>query len=139
MQRDYSYTLHSHVHRGVTIPASLLRLTRHLPILIGSERRSTVYGAGDSELGFTLDGPHAEYYLIPGEILAKKPTRLSRIQQPLLVFHSPWHEDAYNQVALTRKTRCWCLGLQTQSRWPRPWDASVSYERLAIQRIRRGD
>ncbi|CAH0045898.1 unnamed protein product [Clonostachys solani] len=39
-----------------------------------------VYGTSDSELGFTLDGPHAEYCLIPEEMLAKKPTRLSRIQ-----------------------------------------------------------
>lgn len=39
-----------------------------------------VYGTSDSELGFTLDGPHAEYCLIPEDMLVKKPTRLSRVQ-----------------------------------------------------------
>ncbi|CAH0042659.1 unnamed protein product [Clonostachys rhizophaga] len=34
-----------------------------------------VYGTSDSELGFTIDVPHAEYCLVPEEMLVRKPIR----------------------------------------------------------------
>ncbi len=39
-----------------------------------------VYGTSGSELGFTIDGPHAEFCLIPEEMLVEKPSSLSPCQ-----------------------------------------------------------
>ncbi|KAJ5640715.1 Alcohol dehydrogenase superfamily zinc-type [Penicillium herquei] len=40
----------------------------------------TVYGTGGVELGFKIDGPHAEYCMIPEKLLVEKPVSLSLIQ-----------------------------------------------------------
>ncbi|KAJ6014454.1 Alcohol dehydrogenase superfamily zinc-type [Penicillium herquei] len=40
----------------------------------------TVYGTGGAELGFKIDGPHAQYCVIPEKLLVEKPTSLSLIQ-----------------------------------------------------------
>ncbi|KAK9313999.1 hypothetical protein V1522DRAFT_218297 [Lipomyces starkeyi] len=39
-----------------------------------------VYGTGGSELGFTVDGSHAEYCLVPQEAVVRKPENLSYLQ-----------------------------------------------------------
>ncbi|KAJ5294755.1 hypothetical protein PENANT_c014G04186 [Penicillium antarcticum] len=39
-----------------------------------------VYGTSGSSLGFTIDGPHAQYCLIPHEALVEKPSSLSALQ-----------------------------------------------------------
>ncbi|PWY96708.1 alcohol dehydrogenase [Aspergillus sclerotioniger CBS 115572] len=39
-----------------------------------------VYGSSGSALGFTVDGPHARYCLIPEEALVEKPSSLSLLQ-----------------------------------------------------------
>lgn len=39
-----------------------------------------VYGTGGSTLGFALDGPHAQFCLVPEEALAEKPGPLSLLQ-----------------------------------------------------------
>jgi NADPH:quinone reductase-like Zn-dependent oxidoreductase len=39
-----------------------------------------VYGTSGSSLGFTSDGPHAQYCLIPHEALVEKPSSLSALQ-----------------------------------------------------------
>lgn len=39
-----------------------------------------VYGTSNSELGFTLDGPHAQFCLIPELVLVEKPAQLSPSQ-----------------------------------------------------------
>ncbi|KAJ9133683.1 alcohol dehydrogenase [Pleurostoma richardsiae] len=39
-----------------------------------------VYGTSNSELGFTLDGPHAQFCLIPEAMLVEKPSTLSPCQ-----------------------------------------------------------
>lgn len=39
-----------------------------------------VYGTGGAELGFKIDGPHAEYCVVPERLLVEKPDSLSPIQ-----------------------------------------------------------
>jgi NADPH2:quinone reductase len=39
-----------------------------------------VYGTSGSSLGFTIDGPHAEYCLMPQDALVEKPSTLSMLQ-----------------------------------------------------------
>lgn len=40
----------------------------------------TVYGTGGSEFGFKMDGPHAQYCLIPENMLIEKPDTISLVQ-----------------------------------------------------------
>ncbi|KGO72738.1 Polyketide synthase, enoylreductase [Penicillium italicum] len=40
----------------------------------------TVYGTGGAELGFKMDGPHAQYCLIPENMLTEKPDTISLVQ-----------------------------------------------------------
>src|ERR1700761_5935821 len=40
----------------------------------------TIYGTGGAELGFKIDGPHAQYCLIPERMLVEKPSTISSIQ-----------------------------------------------------------
>ncbi|KAJ5729811.1 Alcohol dehydrogenase superfamily zinc-type [Penicillium malachiteum] len=40
----------------------------------------TVYGTGGAELGFRMDGPHAQYCVVLEKLLVEKPTSLSMIQ-----------------------------------------------------------
>lgn len=40
----------------------------------------TVYGTGGAELGFKMDGPHAQYCLIPENMLIEKPDTISLLQ-----------------------------------------------------------
>ncbi|KAJ5950923.1 uncharacterized protein N7479_009336 [Penicillium vulpinum] len=40
----------------------------------------TVYGTGGAELGFNIDGPHAQYCLIPENMLIEKPDTISLLQ-----------------------------------------------------------
>ncbi|PYI05188.1 alcohol dehydrogenase [Aspergillus sclerotiicarbonarius CBS 121057] len=39
-----------------------------------------VYGTGGAELGFKLDGPHAQYCLIPEKLIVEKPDSISPVQ-----------------------------------------------------------
>ncbi|OQE05358.1 hypothetical protein PENVUL_c025G02345 [Penicillium vulpinum] len=41
----------------------------------------TVYGTGGAELGFNIDGPHAQYCLIPENMLIEKPDTISLLQE----------------------------------------------------------
>ncbi|CAI7572796.1 unnamed protein product [Penicillium viridicatum] len=40
----------------------------------------TIYGTGGAELGFKMDGPHAQYCLIPENMLVEKPDAISLLQ-----------------------------------------------------------
>ncbi|KAH8651159.1 hypothetical protein BX600DRAFT_473173 [Xylariales sp. PMI_506] len=47
---------------------------------LGSWVSKEIYGTGDSQLGFTLDGSHAQFTLLPEAMLVEKPASLSLVQ-----------------------------------------------------------
>ncbi|CAI7593538.1 unnamed protein product [Penicillium palitans] len=65
---------------GRDYSGTVIDLTQELGAMRSKWIGKTVYGTGGAEFGFKMDGPHAQYCLIPENMLIEKPDTISLLQ-----------------------------------------------------------